>query len=205
MKINKRRSEIEEILSSKDWTPIYGIKNDVVALKNGEFFTIVEVLPINFKLRSRLEKKSIILNFREFLKACPFPFQVSIMCRKASIEPHIEKMNAHYLTEDNLSAQKMIQGYIGLVKSLGGQGAVTRRFFLVIPFVPSNGVKEISYSDIQKQLTGKKLAISDFLKPCGNIVKISDTHMSNAFLLDILSSAINKDYISKKVGIIHEK
>ena len=57
-------------ISTKDWLPFKSIINGIISLKNGEYLKILEVIPINFKLRSKMEKRSIILNYREFLKAC---------------------------------------------------------------------------------------------------------------------------------------
>lgn len=179
-------------VSTKDWLPVKDITNGIISLKNGDYLKILEVLPINFKLRSKTEKRSIILNYREFLKACHFPMQVSIQCRKADIEPHIKKMEGFYKDETNDNARAMMQGYINLVKTLGTKGAVSRRFFLIIPYVPPAGVKDIDFSDVDKQLSEKVLNVKDYLKPCGNIVVDTGEASDTEYLLNVLYTCINK-------------
>lgn len=116
-------------VSTKDWLPVKDVTNGIIVLKNGTFLKILEILPINFKLRSKLEKRSIILNYREFLKACHYPMQISIQCKKADIEPHIKKMEGYYKEEKNENARSMAQVYINLVKNAWEERCGFQAFF----------------------------------------------------------------------------
>lgn len=179
-------------ITTKDWLHIKAINTGIICLKSGEYLIIIEVLPINFKLRSKLEKRSIILNYQEFLKACHYPIQISIQCKKSDIEPHIKKMEQHYKQEKNENVRNMAQGYINLVRSLGKKGAVSRRFFLVIPYVQPAGIKNIEFSEIDKQLSEKKAKIVDYLKQCGNAVVDAGESGDTEYTLNILYSCLNK-------------
>ena len=121
--------------------------------------------------------------------------QVSIQCKKADIEPHIKRMEGYLKDEVNNNVKSMGKGYVSLIRTLGKKGAVSRRFFLVIPYVQPAGVKTIEFADVDKQLSEKKSNIQDYLKPCGNAVvdvgdigDIGDTE----YILNILYSCINK-------------
>ena len=46
--------------------PVKEIYGGVIALKNGKFVTVSEVLPLNFYLKSELEQKNIISGFDRF-------------------------------------------------------------------------------------------------------------------------------------------
>ena len=46
--------------------PVKEIYGGVIALKNGKFVTVLEVLPLNFYLKSELEQKNIISGFDRF-------------------------------------------------------------------------------------------------------------------------------------------
>ena len=48
--------------------PVKEIYGGVIALKNGKFVTVSEVLPLNFYLKSELEQKNIYPALRHFLK-----------------------------------------------------------------------------------------------------------------------------------------
>ena len=179
-------------VSTKEWLPVKSINNGIVTLKNGECLKILEVLPINFKLRSKLEKRSIILNYREFLKACGYPMQISIQCRMADIEPHIKRMEEYLKDEANGNVKSMGRGYIELVRTLGKKGAVSRRFFMVIPYVQLAGIKAAELSDVEKQLSEKKAKIEEYLKPCGNLVVDASDAGDAEYILNVLYSCINK-------------
>ena len=193
-KSNKSNSTLPDknAISTKDWLPIKAITNGIVLLKNGDYLKILEVLPINFKLRSKVEKRSIILNYREFLKACHYPMQVSIQCKKADIEPHIKRMEGYLKEETNVNVKSMGKGYVGLVRTLGKKGAVSRRFFLVVPYVQPAGIKTVEYPDVDKQLSEKKSNIQDYLKHCGNVVVDTVDTGDTEYILNILYSCINK-------------
>jgi hypothetical protein len=93
--------EEQQRLTAKDWLPIKDIKKGIVVLKNGTYVKIIEVIPINFKLKSRADKRFLILNYRAFLKACRFPMQISIQCKKADVDPHIKRIKSFIKTEKN--------------------------------------------------------------------------------------------------------
>ena len=188
----KFRSKPSENQSTRDWLPIKAIANGIIILKNGSYVKILEVLPINFKLKSKLEKRSIIINYREFLKACHYPIQVSIQCRKADIEPHIKKMEGYLKDENNENVRTMAKGYINLVSFLGKKGAVSRRFFLVIPYVQPPGVKNVEFTDVDRQLSEKKAGIREYLKQCGNGVVDTGYTDDSEYVFNILNSCINK-------------
>lgn len=179
-------------ISTKDWLPIKTITNGIVILKTGDYLKILEVLPINFKLRSKTEKRSIILNYREFLKACHYPMQVSIQCKKADIDPHIKRMEGYLKEETNENVKSMGKGYVGLVRTLGKKGAVSRRFFLVVPYVQPAGIKIAEFADVDKQLSEKKSSIQDYLKHYGNVVVDTGDAGDTEYIINVLYSCINK-------------
>lgn len=193
-----RKSSKEEIsqeeqqrITAKNWMPIQNVVNGIVVLKNGTYVKILEVIPINFKLKSRTDKRFLILNYRSFLKACKFPMQISVQCKKADVEPHIKRIKTFLKTEKNENVKKMIKGYIKLVSSLshGSKGAISRRFFLIIPYVPLPGVKNFEFRDVEKQLSDKHITIKEFLSKCGNeIIEQQDTE----WVANVLYTYLNK-------------
>ena len=191
--IKKKEVPIEEQqrITAKNWLPIKNIVNGIVILKNGTYVKMVEVTPVNFNLRSKTDKRFIILNFRAFLKACRFPMQISVQCRKADVDPHIRKMQAFYKAEKNENVKEMLRGYIRLVKSLsaGNVGAISRRFFLIFPYIAPPGVREQTFADVEKQLYEKQAYVKEFLSKCGNEV---DDHMETEAVASILYSFLNK-------------
>jgi hypothetical protein len=189
-KVDKTKSK-EEINKKtvKDWLPVKEIKDGVIQLKNDEYVKILEIVPINFKLKSKAEKKMLILNYRAFLKGCRFPMQISVQCRKANTEPHIDRIKTFYETERNPQVKKMIKGYINLVHQIGMKGTITRRYYIIYPFINPPGVKESTFNDVKKQLNEKHNLIKEYLRGCGNeVLDNSDTE----FAVNVLYSYLNK-------------
>ena len=191
--MKKKASEEDKMKATvQNWLPIKDIKDGVVILKNGEYIKIIEVVPINFKLKSAADKRFLILNYRAFLKGCRFPMQISVQCRKADIDPHLNRIKSIYKLEKNEDVKELTKGYMKLVKSLsfGTKTAISRRFFLIVPYILPPGKKEESFQEVLKQLKEKEKTIKDFLDQCGNeIVEVPD---ETEYVAGVLYSYLNK-------------
>lgn len=190
----KKKVSEEDLMRAtvQNWLPIKDIKDGIVILKNGTYLKIIEVVPINFKLKSAADKRFLILNYRAFLKGCRFPMQISVQCRKADIDPHLNRIKAIYKLEKNEDVKELTRGYMKLVKSLsyGAKTAISRKFFLIVPYVVPPGKKEEPFQEIVKQLKEKEKTIKDFLDQCGNeIVEVPD---ETEYVAGILYSYLNK-------------
>ena len=189
----KKVSPEEEMkATAQNWQPIKDIKEGVVILKNGTYLKIVEVIPINFKLKSAADKRFLILNYRAFLKGCRFPMQISVQCRKADIDPHLNRIKALYKLEKNEDVKNLTQGYMRLVKSLsyGTKTAISRRFFLIFPYVTPPGKKDETFQEIVKQLKEKENKIKDFLEQCGN--ELAQVPNETEYVANVLYTYLNK-------------
>ena len=194
LSFGKKKASPEEVMKAtvQNWQPIKDIKEGVVILKNGTYLKIVEVIPINFKLKSAADKRFLILNYRAFLKACKFPMQISVQCRKADIDPHLNRIKAIYKLEKNEDVKNLTQGYMRLVKSLsyGTKTAISRRFFLIFPYITPPGKKEETFPEIVKQLRDKENKIKDFLEQCGN--ELAQIPNETEYVANVLYTYLNK-------------
>ena len=69
----------DEILTTQEWIPINKIfENGIIKLKNNKYVKIIKVIPINFNLKSNLEKEAILNSYKIFLKTCNFNIQILI-------------------------------------------------------------------------------------------------------------------------------
>lgn len=176
-------------LTAKDWQPIKNVKDGIVCLKSDEYIKIIEIQPINFDLKSKNEKKMILYNYRSFLKACKFPMQISVQCRKANVEPHLKKVKGYLERESNPNVQQMISGYIKLVKDIGNRGAISRNYYIIVPYVKHPNIRHIEFTDVKNQLTEKQFKIAEYIKSCGNEVI---EHAELEFELEVLYSYLNR-------------
>ena len=69
--------------SVQNWLPFESIlENGTIKINNNEYIKILKINPINFNLKSELEKESILNSYKIFLKTCNFDIQILIQKTK---------------------------------------------------------------------------------------------------------------------------
>ena len=83
--------------------PINNIYEEgIIKTKESIFIKIIKVKPINFNLKSDLEKSSILNSYKTFLKTCNFNFQILIQSKKENLDNHINKIKLNIKNDKNL-------------------------------------------------------------------------------------------------------
>ena len=141
-------------------------------------------------LSSRTEKHNIIMAFRSLLNICDFPMQILVQSWKADTQPHVRKMEAHLAREPDESCRQLMQGSISLVRNIGSRNAVSRRFFLIFPYIPDPGVKEITFEQVVKKLGENRRKIAEYISQCGN--KVIDHPDEDKFTAIVLYTCLNR-------------
>ena len=175
--------EAEDLLPvtwASSYLPIAQIRNGIIKTRDERYVKIVEVLPINFLLRSASEKCSIVQAFASYLKIAPPKLQFKVLSKKADMKEYIEKIRKETEAETNERCRLLQEDYVRLLQELGTREAITRRFFLIFQY-PLSGTK---VADI-KGLFGQrlwfyrktigytdKLKISDACIGCGVYSKV---------------------------------
>ena len=78
------------IHSIQKWLPFEKIlDNGIIKLKNNYYIMIIKVKPINYNLKSNLEKEAILNSYKIFLKTCNFDIQIIIQSQKEDLSEHI--------------------------------------------------------------------------------------------------------------------
>ena len=69
--------------STQNLIPIKEIKEKgIIKLKNEQYIKIIKIFPINYELKSELEKKSILNSYKTFLKTFNFNLQILVQSNK---------------------------------------------------------------------------------------------------------------------------
>ena len=83
----------EKIIKNKtvqQWIPIEKIYNNgIIKLKNNKYIKILKIIPINYNLKSDLEKEAILNSYKIFLKTCQFNIQILIQSSKEDLSKNI--------------------------------------------------------------------------------------------------------------------
>ena len=83
----------EKKLTVQNWIKIEKIfDNGIIKFKNNKYIKLIQVMPINFNLKSDFEKKSILNSYKVFLKTCNFDIQILIQSNKENLSKHISQI-----------------------------------------------------------------------------------------------------------------
>ena len=78
--------KFEQIYSVQDWLPFEKIlENGIIKLKDSSYIKILKVKPINYNLKSELEKEAILNSYKNFIKSCNFNLQILIQSKKEDL------------------------------------------------------------------------------------------------------------------------
>ena len=192
MKKNKK-----QIQSVQNWIPIDAFfNNGIVKTKNNKYLKIIKIIPINYSLKSELEKKSILNSYKIFLKTCNFNIQILIQSNKEDLSKHIKNINNQIKKEKqkNNNIVNYSKKYIDFInKKNKEKNSSSKNFYILID---SQNNLENKENLIIQDLNDKYLKIKDNLIRCGN--KVEEIKQKEE-LIKIYFSFFNvKKYLEKK-------
>ena len=192
MKKNKK-----QIQSVQNWIPIDAFfNNGIVKTKNNKYLKIIKIIPINYSLKSELEKKSILNSYKVFLKTCNFNIQIIIQSNKEDLSKHIKNINNQIKKEKqkNNNIVNYSKKYIDFInKKNKEKNSSSKNFYILID---SQNNLENKENLIIQDLNDKYLKIKDNLIRCGN--KVEEIKQKEE-LIKIYFSFFNvKKYLEKK-------
>ena len=189
----------KEIYSVQDWIPIdYFLDNGIIKLKNNSYLKIIKIYPINYNLKSELEKNSILNSYKAFLKTINFDIQIIIQSNKEDLSKHINKIKKQNEIENKLNNYNILnlsKKYINFInKKNKEKNSSSKNFYILIK---SQNNLENNESIIIQDLKDKYLKIKDSLSRCGNIV---EEIKNKKEIEEIFFSFLNvKKYLNKEV------
>ena len=162
------------------------LDNGIIKLKDNSYVKIIKVIPINFNLKSNLEKEAILNSYKIFLKTCNFNIQILIQSNKEDLSKNISKIKKEQKIESK-KIKKISENYIEYIKELNRNKKSSNKNFYIIIKNP----KEIQKLEniIIEELNDKYFKIKECLSRCGNIVK--DINKKEE-IKEILFSFINR-------------
>ena len=154
--------------------PINEIKEKgILQLKNGNFIKIIKIFPINYELKSDLEKEAILNSYKIFLKSCNFNFQILIQSKKENLSKHFfileQERNSRNTKEKNI-----YENYFKFIKRINSNNNSSSKNFYIIISQEKEILKNNPKIDYEKilieKLQEKYFKIKETLTRCGNIV-----------------------------------
>ena len=150
----------------------------------------IEILPINFLLRSSSEQRNIIMSFMSYLKIAPVKIQFKVVSKKADISEYIEKIKEEAEREPDHRVKLLQEDYAKLIERLGRKEAITRRFFMVFEYQSYNNNKNPKEREVLLYMRSVVQTAKKYLFQCGNVVL--EYENDTRFLVDVLYQILNR-------------
>lgn len=167
--------------STQDWLPFKKIlDNGIVLLKDNSYIKILKIFPINYNLKSELEKEAILNSYKIFLKTCNFNLQILIQSNKKDLSKHISQVQDK---NKNSSSEMISQKYIEYIQKLNEEKKTNSKNFYII--TKEELTKDISENEniIIQKLNDNYFKIKEGLTRCGNKIEEISTKKETRKLL----------------------
>ena len=182
---SKYRKE-EKIKSIQNWIPLEKILDKgIIKINKNKYIKILKIIPINFNLKTQLEKEAILNSYKIFLKSCNFDIQILIQSKKEDLFKHIQNIKKLEKNSNNIM-KKYSENYINFIQEKNNQNkSASKNIFLIIK---NNNIKNNLEENIFQELNEKYFKIKDNLSKCGNIVLECSKEETIQILFSFLNS-----------------
>ena len=153
--------------STQNWLIVESIdKNGIIKIKNRNIFIkLIRVQPINFNLKTTLEKEAILNSYKILLKTCNFNFQILIHTNKEDIS----KIVSNVKKSNNNSISIISKNYIEFLNKINSEKQTsTKNYYIIID--EQSEMENENLANIYYILNEKYFKIKECLNKCGNQV-----------------------------------
>ena len=169
-KIEKMEVRKIKKISTQHWISIKEIySNGIVKTDKNKFIKILKIIPINYNLKSDLEKKTILNSYKILLKTCNFNFQILIQSDKEDLSQHISQIRKNIQKFKNKYLTEISENYIKFIQNINNSNnSSSKNFFIIVSNEKTEASNSIDY--IKNELNEKYFKIKECLFRCGNNV-----------------------------------
>ena len=167
-----------------EYLPIEKIANGIIYTKDHRYIKLIEVVPINFLLRSAREQRSIIYSFISYLKISPVKIQFKVLTKRADLNKHTEIVHREMEAETDPNCRVLQEDYLKLINQIGSREATTRRFFVAFEYEQVGRRSSNEEADAIASLQTAARTAANYLKQCGNEVLTPENE--DEFTVDVL-------------------
>ena len=190
--------------TSQEWIKIEKIYANGIIKFNKKYLKILKIIPINYNLKSDLEKNAILNSYKIFFKTCNFNIQILIQSTKEDLEKNIENINKNILRKENCYLKEISKKYIEYINNLNSsKRSSTKNFYIIISKKENEENFIESFEIIKSDLKEKYFKIKDCLSRCGNsvieidnkeeIIKILDSFFNTRKCIEVESKRGDKN------------
>ena len=164
--------KIKQQETTQSWIPIEEILENGIIKTKSKYIKILKVTPINYNLKSDLEKQAILNSYKIFLKTCNFDIQILIQSSKENLEKNIFNIQKNIQKKENKYLKEISENYIEFINKINSNKKSSSKNFYII--ISKKKSKEQDYNEsfeiIKNDLKEKYFKIKECLSRCGNSV-----------------------------------
>lgn len=183
----------------QQWLPIQEIYNDgIIKLKNNKYIKILKIIPINYNLKSDLEKEAILNSYKIFLKTCNFDIQILIQSSKEDLTHNISNIQKNISKKENKYLENIAQDYINFINKLNlSKKSSSKNFYIIISSKKNSKKEKVQFDEIIKSdLKEKYFKIKECLSRCGNsVIELSNKKEIEKLFFSLLNTKKNNNKI----------
>ncbi len=162
----------EKSSTTQSWIPIEEILDNGLIKTKTTYVKILKVTPINYNLKSDLEKQAILNSYKIFLKTCNFDIQILVQSSKENLEKNIFNIQKNIQKKENQYLEKIAEDYIEYINKINfNKKSSSKNFYLIIH---KKNLKEQQFNEsfeiVKNDLKEKYFKIKECLSRCGNSV-----------------------------------
>lgn len=191
-KNNKKSFPVDDVQSI---IPVKEIYKGMIITADDRYVKILEVLPVNFALRSNEEQDNIIHQFAAWLRIAPAHLKFKVITKRADSFEIINNVIAATQNETNAKCQELADNYINFIKDVSGTEALSRRFFLIFEYEP-NSRRKRTIDEIAAEMDETTRRIRSSLASCGNEIVVPENE--DFFQAEALYTFYNRESSAKE-------
>ena len=182
----------QEKQSVQEWLGIDKIlQNGIIKLYNNKYIKILKIIPINYNLKSNLEKESILASYKIFLKTCNFDIQILVQSTKENLQNNILNIKNNLKKENKQFLEEIANDYIKFINEINSLKTSSSKDFYII-IVNSKNIENNNEEIINDELNEKFLKIKECLSRCGNnVINLNNKNEVLQILFSYFNSRIN--------------
>ena len=117
--------------------PIENIyESGIIKTNKNKYIKILKINPINYNLKSDLEKKTILNSYKIFLKTCNFNIQILIQSNKVDLTQNILNIQKNIQEKENSNLEDLSKDYIQFIKKFNNsKKSSTKHFYLIFLYI----------------------------------------------------------------------
>ena len=164
----ERSNIIKKQITTKDWIPFDKVLENGLIVSKNKYIKLIKIIPINYDLKSNLEKEAILNSYKLFLKTCDFNIQILIQSKKESLSKMFNNLKAISKKEENEKIREICEKHIQYIKRKTEENKASSKNFYIVILYENTENRDESHSTTY--LNECYFKIKETLTRCGNLV-----------------------------------